>query len=295
MPHHAASSPPAPATPALLDAVDRVRSRRPLVQCVTNSVVMPFTANALLAIGASPAMVDVPAEAGPFAEAADGLLVNLGTPYAEQRVAAVEAATRAAEVGTPWVLDPVAVGALPVRTELAVRLLASRPTVVRGNASEVVALAAAAGLGDAPGEGGGAGRGTDATLDVESALPAARRLARRTGGVVAVSGPVDVVTDGDRVARVPTGDPMLTLVTGGGCALGAVVAAFLGATDAGVLDPQVVTVAAVATYTLAAEDAAARAAGPGSFAVELVDALAGLSGESLRDRMDVRCDGGGER
>lgn len=265
------------------------------MQCVTNSVVMPFTANALLAIGASPAMVDVPAEAGPFAEAADGLLVNLGTPYAEQRVAAVEAATRAAEVGTPWVLDPVAVGALPVRTELAVRLLASKPTVVRGNASEVVALAAAAGLGDAPGEGGGAGRGTDATIDVESALPAARRLARRTGGVVAVSGPVDVITDGDRVARVPTGDPMLTLVTGGGCALGAVVAAFLGATDAGVLDPQVVTVAAVATYTLAAEDAAARAAGPGSFAVELVDALAGLSGESLRDRMDVRCDGGGER
>ena len=113
----------------------------PLVHCLTNTVVQALTANALLAVGAAPAMVDDPAEAEDFAAVASAVLVNVGTVSDRTARAMRLAARSAATVGTPWVLDPVAVGALPYRTALAAELLDSRPAVVRGNASEVMALA----------------------------------------------------------------------------------------------------------------------------------------------------------
>src|ERR1700712_5204202 len=120
-------------------ALSALRDKAPLVQCLTNIVVAQWTANVLLAVGAAPAMVDNPEEAGPFAAIAGGVLVNLGTPYAET-VAAMELAVASArEAGTPWVLDPVAAGALGWRTEIARKLLSESPTVLRGNASEVMA------------------------------------------------------------------------------------------------------------------------------------------------------------
>ncbi|WP_229052123.1 hydroxyethylthiazole kinase [Aeromicrobium sp. Leaf350] len=255
---------------ASVDALDRVRATGPLVHCLTNDVVVNFTANTLLAVGAAPAMVDIPEESGMFAGVAGGVLVNLGTPHAELRAAIEVAVAAAAEAGTPWVLDPVAIGALPVRTELAHRLRDASPTVVRGNASEILALAGA----------GAGGRGVDALDEVDVAADVARELARSAGTVVAVSGPVDLVTDGDRVARIANGDVLLTKVTGGGCALGAVMAAFAAVEP----DPFLATVAAATTYTVAAELAADGARGPGSFAVGFLDALATVSGDDLRTR-----------
>ncbi|QHC67032.1 hydroxyethylthiazole kinase [Rathayibacter sp. VKM Ac-2759] len=245
--------------------LDALRLRPPLVQCITNAVVTGFTANSLLALGASPAMCDLPGEAGVFAEIASATLVNLGTPGAEQRDGAREAVAAAQRSGTPWVLDPVAVGPLPVRTALAAELLEARPAIIRGNASEILALA---GLG-------AGGRGVDAVDGAEDALEAAFALARRTGGAVAVSGAVDVVTDGATVIRITGGHPLLTRVTGGGCALGAVMAAFLG-TGA---DPLASAVAASVVWGVAAERAAVTAAGPGSFAVALLDELAALDAD----------------
>ncbi|MGK3709130.1 hydroxyethylthiazole kinase [Arthrobacter sp. IK3] len=249
--------------------LSRVRSEPPLVQCLTNAVVTNFTANVLLALGAAPAMTDIPGEAGPFARIASGVLVNLGTPHAEQRTAMLEAALAANDAGTPWVLDPVAVGSLPVRTALAAELLALRPTAVRANASEIMALA---GLG-------AGGRGVDATDNPEDALPAADLLAAKYGCVVAVSGPTDVITDGESTLRIRNGDVLLTKVTGGGCALGAVTAAFLSAAEDG--EGLTAAAAATAVYTIAAQQAAAGAAGPGSFAPAFLDALAGLSDEQI--------------
>ncbi|WP_329126093.1 hydroxyethylthiazole kinase [Streptomyces sp. NBC_01465] len=248
-------------------ALDRVRADAPLVQCLTNAVVTGFTANVLLALGAAPAMVDIPDEAGPFAQLASGVLVNLGTPHADQRTAMLEAARAASDAGTPWVLDPVAVGGLPVRTKLAHELLALRPTVIRGNPSEIIALAGA----------GGGGRGVDSTHGVEAAEHAARTLAESAGCVVAVSGPVDLVTDGRRDARIANGDVLLTRVTGGGCALGAVLAAFAAVDE----DRFMTSVAAVTAYTVAAELAALTAGGPGSFPVAFLDALDALDGSAL--------------
>ena len=262
--------------------LSRVRETSPVTHCITNSVVTWYTANVLLAVGAAPAMVDIVGEAGLFAGAASGLLLNLGTPSPEQRAASREAADGANAAGTPWVLDPVAVGALPVRTALAADLLTRRPAIVRGNASEVLALAGRAGVG----------RGVDTAHPAEAAAGAAAELALRTGGAVAVSGPVDLITDGATTIRVANGDPFLTRVTGGGCALGAVMAAFLGAASGhgAVPDPLLAAAAATVVYTVAAEDAAARASGPGSFAAGLLDALSALGPEAVAARARVTVD-----
>lgn len=266
------SDPVLPERAALASARAALRQEAPLVQCLTNRVVSTITANALLAVGASPAMVDNAHEAAQFAALASAVLVNLGTPDDATAAAMRLAAASAAEHQHPWVLDPVAVGPLDFRTALAVELLEHRPTVVRANASEIIALEGAAG-----GLAGLGGRGTDATSGVDEALEAARALAQRTGGVVAVSGAVDLITDGQRVVRVEGGHVLLTRTTGAGCALGALVAAYAGA----VADPLVAAVAAHAHVALAAQAAATSCTGPGSFAIDWLDALDATTPEAI--------------
>lgn len=248
------------------DALARLRDRSPLVQCLTNIVVAQWTANVLLAVGAAPAMVDNPEEAGAFARIAGGVLVNLGTPYADTAVAMEQAVAAATDAGTPWVLDPVAAGALGWRTEIARKLLSDSPTVLRGNASEVMALT-----------GGAGGKGVDSVDSPEAALEAAVELAGLHGTVVAISGPVDHLTDGSRVVRVANGHPLLTRVTGVGCALGAMIAGFAAVLD----DPLLAAVAATATLTVSGDDAAAGSSGPGSFAVALLDRLSSITPDEL--------------
>jgi hydroxyethylthiazole kinase len=255
--------------------LEELRARSPLVQCITNAVVTNFTVNVLLAIGAAPAMVDIPSEAGQFASVASGVLINLGTPREEQRAAMVEAVQAANAAGTPWVLDPVAIGLLSVRTELAHQLVGLRPRIIRGNASEILALAGV----------GAGGRGVDSTDDPSVALEAARQLAASSTSTVAVSGAVDLIVGSDGEAMgVANGHPLLTRVTGGGCALGAVMAAFASLTD----DALLAATAATGVYTIAAEQAAARAQGPGSFAVEFLDRLAGITPDEVVTGLDLR-------
>jgi hydroxyethylthiazole kinase len=253
-------------------ALAALRERSPLVQCLTNIVVAQWTANVLLAVGAAPAMVDNPEEAGAFARIAGGVLVNLGTPYADTAAAMEQAVAAANDAGAPWVLDPVAAGALGWRTEIARKLLSESPTVLRGNASEVMALT-----------GGAGGKGVDSIDTPEAALDAAVELAGLHGTVVAISGPVDHLTDGSRVVKVANGHPLLTRVTGVGCALGAMIAGFAAVLD----DPLLAAVAATATLTVASEAAVASlpAAGPGSFAVSLLDQLSLLGPDELAARV----------
>lgn len=247
-----------------------LQAQHPLTQCLTNIVVAPFTANLLLAAGAAPAMVDNAREAGDFARVAGGVLVNLGTPYDDTAQAMRAAVRGAGEVATPWVLDPVAAG-LGWRTGLAHELLEiSAPTIIRGNASEVLALL-----------GGSGGRGVDATHSTDDSVEAAQALASSHGCVVAVSGPVDRLTDGARSVEVHNGHELMTRVTGVGCALGALMAA-AAAVDP---DPLLAATTATAALTVAAEDAAVDALGPGSFAVALLDALAALSPEALAEQV----------
>ncbi|MPV87214.1 hydroxyethylthiazole kinase [Georgenia ruanii] len=257
--------------PELLgDALAGLHAHPPLVQCLTNVVAAQWTANILLAVGASPAMVDNPDEAGGFAAVAGGVLINLGTPQHDTAAAMAQAATGAAAAGTPWVLDPVGAGGLPWRTRVALDLLSrSAPAIIRGNASEILGLS-----------GGEGGKGVDSEHTAEAALGAAAELAREHGSVVAVSGAVDHLTDGRRVVRVANGTELLTRVTGTGCALGALMAGFCAVVE----DPLLAATAATATLTVAAEEAAGRSRGPGGFAVALLDELALITPAVLAER-----------
>lgn len=265
-----------PTVEAVCSAWGQLRSEQPLVQCLTNVVVAGWTANVLLAARAAPVMVDNPFEAGDCARHASATLVNLGTPQQATADGMREAVRARQATGQGWVLDPVAVGVLGWRTELAHELAAiAPPSLVRGNASEIAALAPeSAGAPDS-------GRGVDATTTPEAVLPEARALAAQWGSVVAVSGETDhVVSPDGEVVRLRHGHPWLTRVTGSGCALGA-----LAAGCAAVSDPFTGAVAATAGLTLAAEDAARGAGGPGSFAPALLDALDQLGPDEMAERL----------
>lgn len=245
--------------------LDRMRATAPLVHNITNYVAMNIMANVLLAAGASPAMVHAREEVAEFAGLAQALSVNIGTldpAWAE----AMELAARVMiDAGRPWVVDPVGVGATRFRQDVCARLVALRPTVIRGNASEVLALAGI----DA------AGRGADSADPVEAAEAAARDLARRSGAVVAVSGSVDYITDGAQAFRVANGHALMPRVTALGCSLNGVIAAFL------VGQPALpATVAALAYYGLAGERAGV-AAGPGGFQAAFLDMLYTLTPADL--------------
>lgn len=237
-----------------------VHENAPLVQNITNFVAMDLAANALLAVGASPAMVHAPEEAAEFAGIANALTVNLGT-MERHWVDSAEAAAQAAQAaGRPWVLDPVAVGATGFRRANAQRLLACRPTVVRGNASEIMALAGLAEAG---------GKGADSTVGSEAAVEAAAELAGRSGAVVVVTGAVDRVTDGTRQATCANGVATLTRITAAGCALTALTGACLAVEE----DPFLAAAHALAIYGVAGEMAAVLAEGPGSLRWRLLDCL----------------------
>jgi hydroxyethylthiazole kinase len=245
--------------PEVAEDLASLRRVAPLTHCITNLVADNFTANALLAVGASPAMVVAPEEAPGFAAIAHALLVNVGTITQPDAKAMALAAAAARHAGKPWVLDPVGAGALPWRTGVVAELLHHRPAIVRGNASEILAVAGAS----------GGGKGVDSTSGSAEALPAAQELAARLRTVVAVSGATDYVTDGVQTFAVPGGDALVTRVTAAGCALGAIMAALCGV----VKDPLRAAVAGSVLYKEAAARAGKAARGPGSFAVAFLDEL----------------------
>lgn len=235
-----------------------IRARAPLVHNITNFVVTNSTANALLAIGASPAMVEGAEEVEDFAARADALVINLGTMSAPRAAVIRLAVAAARKASRPWIMDPVAVGAIPTRAALARELLAHGPAVVRGNGSEIAALTGAAG-----------GRGVDSTAGAGDAAAAALRLAREAGVVAAVTGAIDRVTDGTRMVWIGNGDPMMTRVTGLGCTATALIGACLAVER----DPLAAAAHGLAILGVAGEIAVARARGPGSLQVEILDAL----------------------
>lgn len=250
-----------------------IRATRPLVHNITSTVVANFTANALLALGASPAMADLPDEVEEMVAAAGALVVNLGTVSPHGMVAMRRAARKAGAAGTPWILDPVAAGALGARTRLARELIAAGPAVIRGNASEILALTGA----------GPAGKGVDSAHAPEEAVDAAVTLARASGAVVAVTGPVDLLRDGSRRARVTGGHAMMPRVTGMGCAATALIGACL-AVEA---DPFAAASHGLALTAIAGELAGASAAGPGSFQVAFLDRLHGLDRDAVVGRKRI--------
>ena len=205
--------------------LEKIRETAPLVLSLTNSVVQPLTANLLLAIGAVPAMLNDAEEAVDMLRSGTGaLLVNLGTVTREQGAAMQTAVREANRLNIPWVLDPVAVGALSLRTRLAGQLKEQSPRIIRGNASEIMALAGYSSVT----------KGPESTSSSADALHAARELALHTGAAVLVTGRTDYSTDGRQVTATENGHAMMSRVTGVGCSMGALSAACALARESGV-------------------------------------------------------------
>lgn len=248
-------------------ALVALRAKRPLVQNITNYVAMTVSANVLLAIGASPAMVHAFEEVEDFVAISDALAVNIGTLSPDWVDAMRAAVKRANALGKPWVLDPVGCGATAYRTKVAAELAGLKPSVIRGNASEIMSLA---------GQVGAAGKGVDSTARAEDATSAATALAQRTGSIVAVTGETDYVSDGVTRVAVHAGHALMPLSTALGCSLSAVTAAF-----AAVRPPREAAVAALAVFGAAGAVAGERCRGPGHLPAEICDALHSLDRATL--------------
>lgn len=261
---------------AIWDDLCQVRKTAPLVHNITNYVVMNTTANALLAVGASPVMAHAAEEVEDMVALAGALVVNIGTLSPSWADAMRLAARRAREIGRPWLLDPVGVGATRLRDNVAASLMDLRPDVVRGNGSEIAALAAAT-------PGTVTTKGVDSTLGSEAGLTSALLLAARTGGIVAITGAIDYITDGTTTHRIANGHPLMARVTGLGCTASSLTGAFLAVQP----DRLRAVVSALAVFAIAGELAAEGAPGPGTLQLRLYDILYGLDRDTIAARLRV--------
>ena len=244
-----------------------VRFKHPLVHNITNFVAMNISANILLSQGAQPVMAHARNEVEDMVSIADALVLNIGTLTDEWVESMILAGKKANELGIPVVLDPVGAGATPLRTAKTEDILSEvAVTVIRGNASEIDAVAGSSGT-----------RGVDSTRAVDSVVETASRIARKFDCVVAVSGEHDLIVDGDRSVRVANGRPIMASVTGLGCGLSATVAAFVGAN----MNRFDATVAAFGFYDIAGEIAFEKSPYPGGFQTAFIDALNYIGPEEL--------------
>nr|WP_293842130.1 hydroxyethylthiazole kinase [uncultured Arsenicibacter sp.] len=262
----------------LWDHIQFVRDQSPLVHNITNFVVMNNTANALLAVGASPIMAHAHPEVKDMVSICQAVVINIGT-LDEYFVKSMKmAAGQANALGKPWVLDPVGAGATPFRDEVLSELLALHPTVIRGNASEIMALAKANQT---------VTKGVDSTAESNEAIDAARFLQETYGAVVCISGATDIIVGSGQTIFLKNGHPLMTKVTGLGCSATAVIGAFIAV----IPDKTEAVAAAMALFSLAGELASQTAAGPGSLQVQLLDQLHSLSEAGFKQQLTISLHG----
>lgn len=254
-----------------ITALEKVREKNPLVHNITNVVVTNFTANGLLALGASPVMAYAKEEVADMAKMAGALVLNMGTLDEEVVDAMLLAGKSANEHQVPVVFDPVGAGATPYRTETARRIMKEIDvSILRGNAAEVANV-----IGEA-----WTIKGVDAAEAGGDAVGLARKAAQVLGVVVVVTGKDDMVSDGKVIYKVSNGTPLLTKVTGTGCLLTSVIGAFAAVEK----DPTLAAASALAYYGVAAEKAV-EVSGPdrpGTFQTEFLNQLYRTDGAALR-------------
>lgn len=262
------------------NALHLVRERAPLVQCITNFVTVNDCANIILAAGGSPSMAHDIREVEDAVSGVRALVCNMGA--IEDIDAMVLAGKRANQLGTPVVLDPVAAGGTRLRRESAKRLLEKvRFTAIRGNASEIRSLAGQ----EASGSGVDAAAADTVSQDsLPAAVQTVAGLARRIGGVIALSGPLDVISDGEQTMVLRNGCPTMARITGSGCMLTSLIGAFCGAMPS---DPFAAVCTAMAAMGVCGEAAEARrlknSTGNATFRTDLIDAVFNLTEKQLTE------------
>lgn len=257
---------------SLIRDLGEVRAKSPLVHNITNYVVMNNTANALLAVGASPVMAHSLEEVADMAGIASALVINIGTLEPFWVEAMLIAGKTASTKGTPVVFDPVGAGATAYRTKVCKQIIEEcKPSIIRGNASEIMALCNSAQQT----------KGVDSTDSSEVAVDYAKALAKQLGAVVAVSGQTDYITDGTVVNTVENGNPMMARVTGMGCTATAIVAAF-AAVNKNVLEA---ATHGMAIMGISGEIASRESAGNGSLQVNFLDTLYNLDEKDIKENI----------
>jgi len=255
-------------TSKISEALLKVRTKSPLVHNITNYVAMNNSANALLAVGASPVMAHATNEVEDMVGIASSLVLNMGTLSEKWVDAMILAGKKAIEKGIPVVFDPVGVGATPYRTQVALQIIETcKPTVIRGNASEIMALC----------NSNITTKGVDSTAESNAALDSAKLLSKTTKAIVVISGEVDYIIDGEKVAKISNGNTLMAKVTGMGCTATAIIGAFVAAEE----DVFMATFSAMAVMGITGEIAAQQSKGPGSMQMNFLDILSTLTEEQI--------------
>lgn len=248
---------------SIINHLQAVRDQSPIVHNITNYVVMNNTANALLAVGASPIMAHAHPELRDLVKISGASVINIGTLdeyWVESMIIAAKAAN---EFGKPWILDPVGAGASAYRNETITQLLEHKPSIIRGNASEIMAMAKV----------NITTKGVDSANTSDEALEAGIVLSKKTGAVICISGEKDYVILEDRVTSIENGHQLMGRITGMGCTATALIGAFAAV----IPDPFKATVSAMCVLGIAGEMAAEQAIGPGSMQLGIYDALFQIS------------------
>lgn len=259
----------------IIQKLTDLRSKNPLVHNITNFVVMNNTANALLAIGASPMMIHGHKEVETAVEVSGALVINVGTVDDYWAKSMLKAAEKANEIKKPWILDPVGAGLSAFRNELLQHLISCKPTVIRGNASEIMALSSFS---------ASQVKGVDSTNTSDQALEFAKELHKKTGSIVCISGKVDYIIGENQITAVENGHELMTKVTGLGCSSTAVIGGFIGLNE----DAFTEAISGAALFSLAGELACEKAKGPGSLQMELYDALYNLDEVTITNRIKIK-------
>lgn len=251
-----------------------VKQQSPLVHNITNYVVMNNTANALLAVGASPVMAHAKSEICDMVAIAHSVVINIGTLDEYWSQTMLQAAENAHALNKPWVLDPVGAGATPFRDDILQQLLQFRPTVIRGNASEIIAINQVNKT---------ITKGVDSTAESHKAIEAAHLISKRYNTVVCVSGATDIITANKQTVFIENGHPLMTKVTGLGCSASALIGAFVGIVE----DKIEATVAAMTLFGIAGELAEKKSEGPGSLQLNLLDKLYNITEEEFDNHIKI--------
>ncbi|TDS15044.1 hydroxyethylthiazole kinase [Maribacter caenipelagi] len=252
--------------------LQKIRTKSPLVHNITNYVVMNNTANALLAVGASPVMAHAIEEVKDIVTISSSLVINMGTLSEKWVESMLMAVQQAKATKTPFVFDPVGVGASAYRTAIAQKIIeTATPNVIRGNASEIMALAKVT----------NSTKGVDSTMDTKDAIEGATLLAQKLNNTIVISGETDYIITGDNISKIENGSPLMAKITGMGCTATALVGTCLGVEE----DIHLAATVAMAIMGVAGDLAHEKSAGPGSFQMNFYDSLYELSPEVLAEKV----------
>jgi hydroxyethylthiazole kinase len=255
-------------------SIKAIREKAPVVHNITNYVAMNNTANALLAIGASPVMAHAEEEVKEMVNIASALVINIGTLSKQWIYSMFKAIREAKKKGIPVILDPVGVGATSYRTWTARELINEEsPAIIRGNASEIMALH----------DDKTVTKGVDSAASSENAMAIAQQLSEKYDCVVCVSGSIDYIIEGKKIIKIGNGHPLMTRVTGLGCTATALCGAFAAVEN----NYFAATVKAMAVMGIVGEIAAEAAAGPGSMQMHFLDNLYCLSEDNIEKRLKI--------